>query len=68
MDGSRRWSNVIGTGIDPSPLKNKVLTVNGQAPDDKGNVDIKIPESGITEARVSDMISEALGVVENGTY
>jgi hypothetical protein len=40
MDGSRRWSNVIGTGIDPSPLKNKVLTVNGQAPDENGNVEI----------------------------
>lgn len=33
MNGKRSWSNVIGTGIDPDPLKNKVTSVNGQTGD-----------------------------------
>lgn len=30
MDRETIWSNVVGTGIDPKPLKNKVTSVNGK--------------------------------------
>lgn len=41
-----------------------VKSVNGIEPDESGNVDI----DAMTEERVAELIADALGVVENGTY
>lgn len=43
---------------------NIVLSVNGAAPDENGNVDIDVP----SDEHINSLINAALGVIENGTY
>ena len=44
-----------------------VQTVNGVAPDGEGNVVVEVP-APVTDDHINELINNALGVIENGTY
>ena len=48
-------------------IEKAVKTVNGNVPDQNGNVSITIPEA-VTDAHINSLIDAKLGVIENGTY
>ena len=66
MDGNRRWSNVIGTGLDPEPLKNKVESVNGKT----GDVELTAKDVGaLSQDALQEGVNQALQQAkESGTF
>lgn len=63
MDRKTIWSNVVGTGLDPKPLENKVESVNGKT----GTVNLSAEDVGAFPAKGSTTAHVRMSVLNSNT-